>query len=62
MCHLHEHHDHMKEVLERKFNEMAIMKSVVVADDVCQDFAKRSSGSALHDKREGDRSLLKFLG
>lgn len=43
MCHLHEHHDHMKEVLERKFNEMAIMKRVVVADDVCQDFAKRSA-------------------
>lgn len=43
MCHLHEHHDHMKEVLERKFRELAVSKRDVVANDVCEDFAKRSS-------------------
>lgn len=43
MCHLHEHHDHMKEVLEKKFNEFAVARTKVVADKVCKSFATRSS-------------------
>jgi hypothetical protein len=43
MCHLHEHHDHMKEVLERRFNEFAVARAEVVADEVCKSFASRSA-------------------
>jgi rubredoxin len=43
MCHLHEHHDHMQGVLKRKFRELAVSKSAVVADQDCEDFAKRSA-------------------
>lgn len=43
MCRLVEHHDHMADVLERKFREHSIAREHVVADDVAQEFAKRSA-------------------
>jgi rubredoxin len=43
MCHLVEHHDHMKNVLERRFQEISVSRQVIVADEHAQKFAKRSA-------------------
>lgn len=43
MCHLVEHHDHMKDVLRRRFQEISVARKVVVADEQAEKFAKRSS-------------------
>lgn len=43
MCRLVEHHDHMADVLERKFREHSIARDHVVADDIAQEFATRSA-------------------
>lgn len=43
MCHLVEHHDHMKDVLRRRFQEISVNRKVVVADQHAENFAKRSS-------------------
>ena len=43
MCHLVEHHDHMKDVLKRRFQEISVKRAVVVADEQAEKFAKRSA-------------------
>lgn len=43
MCHLVEHHDHMKDVLKRRFQEISVLRTVVVADEHAEKFAKRSA-------------------
>lgn len=43
MCHLVEHHDHMKDVLKRRFQEISVQRTVVVADERAEKFAKRSA-------------------
>jgi rubredoxin len=43
MCHLVEHHDHMKDVLKRRFQEISVSRKVVVADEHAEKFAKRSA-------------------
>lgn len=43
MCHLVEHHDHMKDVLKRRFREISINREEVIADAQAEGFAKRSS-------------------
>lgn len=43
MCHLVEHHDHMKDVLKRRFQEISVGRQVVVADEHAKRFAKRSA-------------------
>ncbi len=43
MCHLVEHHDHMKDVLKRRFREISINREKVIADAQAEGFAKRSS-------------------
>lgn len=43
MCHLVEHHDHMKDVLKRRFQEISVQRTFVVADEHTERFAKRSA-------------------
>ncbi|KAF0843135.1 hypothetical protein FNL37_0553 [Methylovorus glucosotrophus] len=43
MCHLVEHHDHMRDVLKRRFREISINREDVIADEQAEGFAKRSS-------------------
>lgn len=43
MCHLVEHHDHMKDVLKRRFQEISVSRQVVIADTHAESFAKRSA-------------------
>lgn len=43
MCHLVEHHDHMKDVLKRRFQEISISREKVIANAEAEKFAKRSS-------------------
>ena len=43
MCHLVEHHDHMKDVLKRRFQEISINREKVIASAEAEKFAKRSS-------------------
>lgn len=43
MCQLVEHHDHMRDVLKRRFGEISASREVVVADELAEKFAKRSA-------------------
>lgn len=43
MCHLVEHHDHMQDVLKQRFQRKSSARSVVVADEHAERFAKRSA-------------------
>lgn len=43
MCHLVEHHDHMKDLLKRRFQEISVNRKEVVADELAEKFAKRSA-------------------
>lgn len=43
MCWLVEHHDHMQNVLKKRFQELSVQRDVVVADDHSEEFAKRSA-------------------
>lgn len=43
MCWLVEHHDHMKDVLKRQFQQLSVQQDVVVADQDAEEFAKRSA-------------------
>ncbi len=43
MCHLVEHHDHMTDVLKRRFQEISISREKVIANAEAEKFAKRSS-------------------
>lgn len=43
MCHLVEHHDHMQDVLKRRFQEISVKREVVVADEHAEKFAKYSA-------------------
>ena len=43
MCHLVEHHDHMKDVLKRRFQELSVIRETIVADERAESFAKRSA-------------------
>lgn len=43
MCHLVEHHDHMKDILKRRFQEMSVSLEKVIASAQAEKFAKRSS-------------------
>ncbi|WP_065062236.1 hypothetical protein [Paraburkholderia tropica] len=40
---LHRHHDHMKDLMERRFHEEAVRRDVVVADAVAKRFAVRAA-------------------
>lgn len=42
-CHLHEHHDHMKDVVRRKFEEISSARDKVVATTLAERFAVRTS-------------------
>lgn len=43
MCRLVEHHDHMKDLLLRKFQSISASMQRVLADEAAEDFAKRSA-------------------
>lgn len=43
MCHLVEHHDHMKDVLKRRFQEISVSRQEIIADAHAENFAKRSA-------------------
>lgn len=43
MCWLVEHHDHMQNVLKKRFQELSVQRDVVVADHHSEEFAKRSA-------------------
>lgn len=43
MCRLVEHHDHMKDLLLRKFQSISASMQHVLADEAAEDFAKRSA-------------------
>lgn len=43
ICRLVEHHDHMQELLKRRFEEISTSLDTVVADQTSEAFAKRSS-------------------
>lgn len=43
MCLLVEHHDHMQDVLKKRFQELSVQRDFVVADDQSEAFAKRSA-------------------
>lgn len=43
MCWLVEHHDHMQDVLKKRFQELSVQQEVVVADAHSEEFAKRSA-------------------
>jgi hypothetical protein len=43
MCRLVEHHDHMKDLLLRKFQSISASLQRVLADEAAEDFAKRSA-------------------
>ena len=43
MCHLVEHHDHMRDVLKQRFQKLSAARAVVVADELAERFAKRSA-------------------
>lgn len=41
--HLHEHHDHMKDLVEKKFNEISSSRHEVIADKLSEKFIQRLS-------------------
>ena len=43
MCRLVEHHDHMKDLLLRKFQNISASMERVLADEAAEGFAKRSA-------------------
>ena len=43
MCRLVEHHDHMRELLKQRFEEKSISSTIIVADEISENFAKRSA-------------------
>ena len=43
MCHLVEHHDHVKDLLEKRFQEISSAQNEVVADGAAKRFANRAS-------------------
>ena len=43
MCHLVEHHDHVKDLLEKRFQEISSAQDEVVADDAAKRFANRAA-------------------
>jgi rubredoxin len=43
MCRLVEHHDHMKDLLVRKFQSISASMQRVLADEAAEEFAKRSA-------------------
>jgi rubredoxin len=43
MCWLVEHHDHMQDVLKKRFQELSVQREAVVADHHSEEFAKRSA-------------------
>lgn len=43
MCHLVEHHDHMRDLLKTRFREISAARETVVADEFAEKFAKRSA-------------------
>lgn len=43
MCQLHEHHDHMKDLVKKVFTEISSSKEVVVADELAEKFAIKTS-------------------
>lgn len=50
ICHLHEHHDHMKDVLKKLFEESATKREFVMADETSKKFVERAAfGLAAHD-------------
>ena len=42
-CHLHEHHDHMSDYVEKKFTEISESMDAVVADIMAERFVKRTA-------------------
>jgi len=42
-CHLHEHHDHMKDIIRRMFEDISSSKEKVVATELAERFAVRTS-------------------
>ncbi len=45
ICQLHEHHDHMKEVVKSLFEEFSTKKRTVVADELSEKFAVKTAFS-----------------
>jgi rubredoxin len=43
MCRLVEHHDHMSDVLEKRFRIHSTSRDSIIADDLAEEFAKRSA-------------------
>jgi rubredoxin len=44
-CQLHEHHDHMKDLVKKVFTDLSSSKKVVVADEMAEKFAIKMSFS-----------------
>lgn len=44
-CQLHEHHDHMKEVVKHIFEELSTRKNIIVADELSEKFATKAAFS-----------------
>ncbi|MDE9535869.1 hypothetical protein [Xenorhabdus bovienii] len=44
-CQLHEHHDHMKDVVKSLFEELSIKKNIIVADELSERFAIKTAFS-----------------
>jgi len=43
ICHLHEHHDHMKDYVKKLFEEISSTKEIVLADSLSEKFSIRTS-------------------
>lgn len=43
MCQLHEHHDHMKDLVKKTFTRISSSKKIVVADELAERFAIKTS-------------------
>lgn len=43
ICQLHEHHDHMKDLVKKVFTEISSSKEIVVADELAEKFAIKTS-------------------
>ncbi len=45
ICHLHEHHDHMKDIVKKRFETISTSKHIIVANELSERFAVKTAFS-----------------